>query len=63
MLFISPLQSIRLTAGYDANKLDPIAFRDLALGPFALMKRNGVVFDENAVRLEPVMSRELANSR
>lgn len=50
-----------LTAGDNADELDAIAFRNFALVPFAPMKRDAVVLDENAVWLQSVALGQLGN--
>jgi hypothetical protein len=52
-----------LAAGNYADEFNPIAVREFALWPFALMERDGVVLDENAVWLQTVMAGQFRHSR
>jgi hypothetical protein len=46
-----------LPARHHADELDPIAFRQFAIAPFALMKRCLIMLDQDAVRLQAIMLR------
>ena len=52
-----------LTTGDDADELDAIAVREYPFRPFALMKRDGIVLDQDAIWFQAVMLRQFGDSR
>ncbi len=56
-------RAIHLPSSNDPHKFDAIAFREFSLGPFPLMKRGLVVLDQDAVRLQTELFRQVRDTR